>query len=345
MSSSWLPTASIETLKLRSALIKNIRQFFYERNILEVETPCLSHHTVTDPYLEALQCEHTEPGANTCRTLFLQTSPEYAMKRLLAAGSGDIFQLCKSFRNDEVGHQHNPEFTMLEWYRLNFSMQNLIDELVQLLMTILPINSVEQETYAELFIKYCDFDPLSISLTSLIEVCEDKGLGDYIQGVKQHLVNGDKASKINDKGNENNSVLLKDSALQVLFHQEIEPHIGKVVPMVVSHFPSSQASLATMNEDGVSANRFEVYYLGMELANGFNELQDAAKQEARFNDDNKKREQLGLTSKTLDTHFIAALNAGLPACSGVALGIDRLIMLALNKTHIKDVVSFSYDNC
>lgn len=350
MVNSWLPSASIETLKLRSALLTSIRHFFSERSVLEVETPSLSHHTITDPYIEALQSEHSEPGAKQSCTMFLQTSPEYAMKRLLAAGSGDIFQICKAFRNDEVGQYHNPEFTMLEWYRLNYSMQDLIDEVSQLLLRVLPVNAIEQYTYTELFQQHCQFDPISISYDSLIKYCEKQGLGDYLLGLSTYLDNNTeehKQEKMQDKHQQEvaQQLLLKDSALQVLFNQLIEPNIGQHAPVVVTHFPASQASLATLSDDAKHANRFEVYYLGIELANGFNELQDPKLQEARFCADNQKRQQLGLRTKVLDPHFMAALHAGLPACSGVAMGLDRLFMLALNKSHIKDVLSFSYHNC
>lgn len=341
MSKAWLPSASINTLKQRAQILATIRQFFDQRNVLEVETPSLSRATITDPYLNALATKHTEPGASTSNILYLQTSPEYAMKRLLSAGSGDIFQLCKSFRDDEVGAHHNPEFTMLEWYRLGFSMQDLIDEVGQLLVKVLPISKVEQFTYCELFEHYCNFSPLTASIESILICCEKVGLVGYMASIEQQLKqqNPSKALQAEQLS------LLKDSALQVLFNQEIEPHIGKEIPAVVSHFPASQASLATLAEDGLSAHRFEVYFKGLELANGFNELQDATTQKNRFLADNEKRKTLGLPEKEIDAHFIAALEAGLPACSGVALGVDRLIMLALNKQNIKDVLSFNYDNC
>jgi lysyl-tRNA synthetase class 2 len=143
----WKPTAKINVLRQRAAIIRSIRNFFYERDVLEVETPSLSANTVTDPYLTAMSTLHTEPGASVSKKLYLQTSPEFAMKRLLAAGSGDIFQICKSYRDDEVGRLHNPEFTMLEWYRVDFEMQALIDEVTALLVSVLPVTAVEQFSY------------------------------------------------------------------------------------------------------------------------------------------------------------------------------------------------------
>jgi lysyl-tRNA synthetase class 2 len=341
MSKAWLPSASISTLQQRAQIMASIRQFFYERSVLEVETPSLSHATITDPHLSALSTKHTEPGASTSNTLYLQTSPEYAMKRLLAARSGDIFQLCKSFRDDEVGAHHNPEFTMLEWYRLGFSMQDLINEVGELLIQILPISKVEQFTYSELFEQYCNFSPLTASVDTILSCCKQVGLASYIASIEQQLTLQQSSQALQGE----QAILLKDSALQVLFNQEIEPHIGQEIPAVVSHFPASQAALATLADDGLSAHRFEVYFKGLELANGFNELQDAAIQKQRFLADNEKRKTLGLPVKEIDAHFMSALEAGLPACSGVALGVDRLIMLALNKQNIKEVLSFNYDNC
>lgn len=335
MSERWQPSAHIKTLQERAQILAHIRHFFNERNVLEVETPSLSQHTITDPYLQALSTLHTEPGANESTQLYLQTSPEYAMKRLLAAGSGDVFQICKAYRDDEVGRFHNPEFTMLEWYRLGFSMQDLIDELKSLLERVLPIHGCEQFTYSELFVKYCGFDPIDITLDNLVSACKSCGLGDYILSLQEHFT----------EHNQIKPSLLKDSALQVLFNQKIEPNIGKLVPTVVTHFPATQASLANIDDDGRCAQRFEVYFKGIELANGFHELRDAALQQQRFNEDNRKRQAMNLHTVPIDPNFIAALTHGLPACAGVALGIDRLIMLALNKGHIKEVLSFYHGNC
>ncbi len=321
-------------LRQRAAILQHIRQFFLTRNVLEVETPSLSRHTITDPYLQALSTLHTEPGATSSTQLYLQTSPEYAMKRLLAAGSGDIFQLAKVFRDDEVGRLHNPEFTMLEWYRIGFDMQALIDEVAALLMLLLPIDRVEQATYSQLFERFCHFNPIAISVSALISQCTQRNLTNYVKSLQQSLASSDF-----------NEILLKDSLLQVLFNQEIEPHIGQHVPMVVTHFPASQASLASLAEDSSTANRFEVYFKKIELANGFHELTDPNSQKARFEADNQQRSALGLPQNEIDQRFIGALQKGLPPCAGVAVGIDRLIMLALNKTSIRDVLSFDYYHC
>lgn len=333
MTASWKPTASLDALRQRAAIIRSIRQFFHTRNILEVETPSLSANTITDPYLEAMSTQHTQPGASVSKALYLQTSPEYAMKRLLAAGSGDIFQICKSFRDDEVGRLHNPEFTILEWYRVGYDMQALIEEVAALLIAVLPVTEVEQFTYCELFEGLTSLNPLTINITELLAYCDANDLGEYaiiLQGSIEES---------------HHSSVLKDSLLQVIFSQQIEPKIGASNPVMVTHFPASQASLATLSACGQTANRFEVYYRGIELANGFNELTDANEQLSRFTQDNAKRAALGLATKAIDDDFIEALRCGLPPCSGVALGIDRLIMLASNKASIDDVISFSHINC
>ena len=336
MNQSWQPSASIETLRKRAALLHQIRVFFAQRKVLEVETPALSSHTITDPYLEAMHTLHTQGGAFTSSKLYLQTSPEYAMKRLLAAGSGDIFQLCKAFRDDEVGRIHNPEFTMLEWYRIGFSLQHLIDEVGSLLMATLKVEAVNQSSYSVLFERHLAFNPLKVDLPSLFEICAKLGLQDYVGSLRANLA---------DDENTHASVLLKDSILQVLFSTHIESLIGIDYPTVVVDFPASQASLATLHENGRTANRFEVYYKGIELANGFDELTDAQSQHLRFAQDNQKRSVLGLSIKPIDMHFMAALFSGLPQCAGVALGVDRLLMLALQKNTIEEVMSFSQRNC
>lgn len=333
MTDVWKPTANIDVLRQRAAIIRSIRLFFYNRNVLEVETPSLSANTITDPYLEAMSTQHTEPGASVSKKLYLQTSPEYAMKRLLAAGSGDIFQICKSFRDDEVGRLHNPEFTMLEWYRVNFDMQALIDEVAALLVIVLPITEVEQFTYRELFERFVHFNPLLITIAELKAYCDNNGLGEYANNLQGSIKESHQLS------------LLRDSLLQVIFSQQIESQIGTSNPVIVTHFPASQASLATLSACGQTAMRFEVYYRGIELANGFNELTDANEQIARFTQDNEKRSLLGLPTKPFDHHFINALRSGLPVCSGVAVGIDRLIMLAANKVSIDEVISFSHLHC
>lgn len=301
----WRPTATVANLQARARLIQHIRDFFSSHDVLEVETPCLSSGTVTDPYLEAFEVEGR----------FLQTSPEYAMKRLLAAGSGNIFQIAKAFRKEDCGRKHNPEFTLLEWYRCDFSLAQMFSEIEQLLQMTLGISHLEHHRYADLFAQYLNHDLNSISderLRALVdENCHGLDVSD------------------------------RDDCLTALFATCIEPVIGQQNPCIVSHFPASQASLARLDPTDPSvALRFEVYYQGIELANGFHELTDVNEQTQRFHEDNAKRVQMGLAEKPLDTHFLAALNAGLPDCIGVALGIDRLLMLKLGVDSISEVMAF-----
>ncbi|PCK33521.1 elongation factor P--(R)-beta-lysine ligase [Pseudoalteromonas piscicida] len=314
----WQPSATIETLKQRAAIVAKIRHFFAKRDVMEVETPSLSQASVTDPHLETFHTRFVGPNHSQGLPLYLQTSPEYAMKRLLAAGSGAIFQLGKAFRNEESGRHHNPEFTMLEWYRPGFDEFDLMAEIDELMRTILDCPASESMTYQQAFVTHLGFDPLSISLADLKKQAERYGYGD-IAAMEQN----------------------PDTLLQLLFCMEIEPKIGQQTPCFVYHFPASQAALAKLDsKDKRVAGRFELYYQNMELANGFNELTDATEQRARFVEDNQLRKNMGLAQVPADERLLAALDAGMPDCAGVALGIDRLVMLALNKTNISDVLSF-----
>ncbi len=315
---NWQPTASIETLRERAKLLQQIRAFFAEREVLEVDTPALSHATVTDVHLFSFDTQFFEPGANTSNTLYLQTSPEYAMKRLLAAGSGPIFQISKSFRNEEAGRHHNPEFTMLEWYRPGFDHLDLMEEVSNLLSTALQCADAEKVTYQSAFSRYLGCDPLEASLTELKAVCNEHGY----EAIAKHEDN-------------------KDTLLQLLFSQIVEPNIGLQRPCIVFDFPASQAALARISQtDNRVAERFEAYFKGIELANGFHELADANEQLARFEADNRKRKAMNLPIKPIDHHLIAALDAGFPNCAGVALGVDRLLMLQQNKASIEEVIAF-----
>jgi len=310
---SWEPTASLPILQQRAAIISQIRDFFKERHVLEVETPLLCLSTVTDPHLKSVQ------GTVLNETLYLQTSPEYCMKRLLAAGSGSIFQICKAFRDEELGAIHQPEFTLLEWYRVGFDQQALMDEVADLLYFILHCEKEERVTYEEIFVRHLRIDPLSASEEELHELANEYGLKE-LQG----------------------DVLLdRDFFLQWLMSEGVEPHIGKERPCFVYDFPATQAALACLNpKDPRVGERFEVYFKGMELANGFHELRDPKEQRARFERDLKKREALGLPLIPMDEAFLSALSAGFPDCAGVALGLDRLILLATKQQKISQVMSF-----
>lgn len=316
----WQPSASIENLLKRAKIIAEIRRFFTDRGLLEVETPVLSEFGVTDLHLSTFNTEFIAPFDALSKTLWLATSPEYHMKRLLAAGSGPIFQICKVFRNEEAGHRHNPEFTMLEWYRPHFDMYRLINEVDDLLQQILDCKPAESMSYQFAFQEYVGLDPLSASRKELVEVA------------RQH----------NFMAEEDED---RDTLLQFLFSEVVEPQIGQDAPVAIYHFPSSQAALAQLSpEDQRVAERFEFYYKGLELANGFHELTDASEQRRRFEQDNRQREKAGLPVRAIDDRFLGALEAGVPNTSGVALGVDRLIMIALGASTIKEVISFSIEN-
>lgn len=317
---NWQPCASIEQLKARAQLIAQIRQFFADRSVLEVDTPAMSHATVTDIHLQTFQTHFVGPGYAQGRPLFLMTSPEFHMKRLLAAGSGSIYQICKAFRNEENGRYHNPEFTMLEWYRVGYDHHQLMDEMDELLQLILKVGAATRLTYQQAFLSVLEVCPLEASLIELKTAATSLGLGDI-------------AEKEEDR----------DTLLQLLFSVGIEPKIGVQSPVFVYDFPSSQAALAKINaEDSRVADRFEVYFKGIELANGFHELDNPQEQLSRFVSDNQMRRERGLPMQPIDYHLIEALTSGLPPCAGVALGVDRLVMLALGEAHIDKVTAFSF---
>ncbi|MCG7537672.1 elongation factor P--(R)-beta-lysine ligase [Pseudoalteromonas sp. OOF1S-7] len=317
----WAPSASIETLRQRAAILAKIRAFFAAREVLEVETPSLAQASVTDVHLATFSTTFVGPGHASGTPLYLQTSPEFAMKRLLAAGSGAIYQIGKAFRNEESGRHHNPEFTMLEWYRPGFDEFALMAEVNDLMQAILGCPEADSLSYQQAFITHLGLDPLSASMDELRQLASLRGHG-HIAEQEQH----------------------RDTLLQLLFCMEIEPLIGQQAPCFVYHFPASQAALAQLNAaDPRVAGRFELYYRGMELANGFNELTDEVEQSARFDEDNALRAAMGLAPVAKDPRFLAALAQGLPACAGVALGVDRLVMLATGKTQLKEVIAFDVD--
>ncbi|KAF7768849.1 lysyl-tRNA synthetase, class II [Pseudoalteromonas citrea] len=314
----WMPSAKVATLRQRAMILQKIRAFFAERDVMEVETPSLCAASVTDAHLATFSTEYIGPGNSAGLPLYLQTSPEFAMKRLLAAGSGAIYQIAKAFRNEESGKHHNPEFTMLEWYRPDFDEFALMTEMNELMVHILDCQPCTSISYQQVFMDVLAIDPLSVGLDELKVEAAKYGYGDIAAVETQ-----------------------RDTLLQLLFCMEIEPKIGQQAPCFVYHFPASQAALAQLcADDKRVAGRFELYYKGMELANGFNELTDATEQATRFTQDNHLRVEMGLSPVDIDKHFLDALDYGLPACSGVALGIDRLIMLATGKSTIKDVIAF-----
>lgn len=309
----WHPSASFDSLKARAEILTQIRYFFKERNVFEVETPLLSHSTVSDPHIATIWASHQHTR------LYLQTSPEYAMKRLLAAGSGSIFQICKAFRNGDIGARHNPEFTLLEWYQVGFDHHALMNEMDELLQYILKTKSADRISCEELFQSFLKLSPHTSTLEEL-----------------KHA--------LKKEVNYSHEKMDRNTCLELLFTHCIEPYIAKEHPLFLYDFPISQAALAKIRlENPPVASRFEVYFKGLELANGFHELQDAVEQRARFEKDLQYRQKNNLPIAALDENFLAALNHGLPPCAGVALGVDRLVMLALGANQIGDVISFRFE--
>lgn len=316
---AWQPTASLDFLKRRAAILSKIRQFFAVRGVIEVETPALCQAGVSDPHLASIACQLVLSGSNESQSLYLQTSPEYAMKRLLAAGSGPIYQIAKAFRADEAGRWHNPEFTMLEWYRPAFTHRDLMIEVDALLRHILNCEVSYCVSYGDLFAQHFSIDPYQPDIKQLRAVANQHDI--FVQ---------------------NSETLDETTWLQLLMANIIEPTLGfgNQATMVID-FPPEQAALAKIHPGPPAvAERFEVYWQGMELANGFHELLDAHEQRSRFEANNAWREKNNLPVMALDEKFLAALDYGLPSCAGVALGVDRLIMAALNADNLEEVIAF-----
>lgn len=316
----WRPKAPREQLIKRAAILAKIRRFFADKQVLEVETPLLSQATVPDPALESITASIRDPRSSKTLTYYLQTSPEYAMKRLLAAGSGSIYQMSKAFRQDEWGRLHNPEFTLLEWYRLDFDHHALMTEVDELLQTLLQTLPAERYSYLEAFERVLGLNP---------HEAEENELEDCARRQEGIQINGQ---------------LSRDGWLHLLMSHCLEPELGKDRPTFIYDFPVSQAALARIRPGKPPlASRFEVYYRGIELGNGFHELKASDEQRARFLNDLESRRNQGLETVPLDERLLAALDHGLPDCAGVAMGVDRLIMLALGCERIEEVMSFTFE--
>ena len=310
---SWRPTSSIDDLKSRAKYLAQIRAFFANREYLEVETPFMAKNGVTDVHLANIKAYFRN------QAYYLQTSPEYHMKRLLAAGSGPIYQLARVFRDDECGRWHNPEFSLLEWYQLGVDHWYLIQEMQDLFQALGDVPDFVHLSYQDAFLNACQFSPFHSEKQEIQEVCQRFGFGDVLQPDESF-----------------------DQYLHLLMAMVVEPFLGchYSQPVVVYDFPASQACLAQVS--GEVAHRFEVYWRGVELANGFHELTDVHLQTQRFAEDLKLRSEMGLSAMAIDESFLAAMAFGLPECSGVALGLDRLFALFLNKASIAEVMSFSF---
>lgn len=323
-SGDWRPNATLEVLHLRARMLESVRAFFSARGVLEVETPVLSAAATPDPALESFATNYTGPGAPRGRTLYLHTSPEFPMKRLLAAGSGSIYQICRVFRNGESGRQHNPEFTMIEWYRVDFDHHALMDEVAALvgetLAGQLTLGPPEKLTYQEAFERVLDINPHTATAAELARaaVRHDIDAPTMRAGHDEHAVWRD-----------------------LLLSHLIEPRLGHGQLTFLHDFPASQASLARiLPGQPPLAARFELYLNGVELANGFHELADAAEQRTRFERQLHARDILEAPRVPLDERLLAGLGAGLPDCAGVALGFDRLVMLAAHAPAIDAVMAF-----
>ncbi len=285
----------------------------------EVITPVLGLSGGTDPAIEPLQTCCHGPGFASGLTLYLQPSPEFFMKRLLAAGSGSIYQIAQVFRDGESGKRHNPEFTLLEWYRPGFDHHQLIAETAELaqhlLETPLPVQKL---SYCELFQQQFSWHPLSVSDAELERTARDHGVAVTVK-------------------------MERDQWLDLLMSLVIEKQLGRDRLTFVYDYPASQASLARLNpHDPQLASRFELYYQGVELANGFHELLDAEEQLQRFEADNRQRRAAGQNALPIDHQLIEAMRNGMPDCAGVAVGLDRLWMLKLNAASLDEVLNFSF---
>jgi len=313
---SWHPTASFGALELRARMLRAAREYFAATKTLEVETPTLSRAAVTDVHLASVNS--TVNG----QPRFLHTSPEYAMKRLLASGCGDIYQIARVYRDGESGRFHNPEFTMIEWYRVGIDHHALMTDVEQLAAALLPAHRSSERAERISFRDAVQLhagvdafdDPISVLLGALTNAKVD-----VPQGLEQD----------------------RDACLDLIVSTLVGPKLGRDRLTFVHDFPASQAALARVH--GRVASRFEAYLDGIELANGFHELVDVIEQRKRFDADNEERERRGLKRMPVDENFLAALEHGLPECAGVALGFDRLVMCATGAKHIDEVLAFPFD--
>lgn len=289
-----------------------------EKNVLEVDTPVLSRTASCDLNLDSFSTDLTKT-----KKLYLQTSPEFAMKRLLASGSGSIYQIAKSFRQSEQGRFHNPEFTLLEWYRLGFKLDDLIGEMIELLMLCFGQNlAFTTVTYQQIFLQLTGINPHQATLSELMNYAANRGNPEALGICGDNLANG----------------------LDYVFSQYVQPKLKKEVVYFVTNYPACMAMLAKLDDgEPVTAKRFEVYFNNVELANGYEELTDAVEQRQRFQHELTERSEAGLDEVPMDEHLLAALSHGLPECSGVAMGLDRLLMLMTEAKSIDEVLTFPID--
>lgn len=314
--SEWKPGASREVIRERAEVLRRIRRFFERREVLEVDVPLLSGATGTDLNIECV--ESTVCGQRA----WLQSSPEFFLKRLLAAGCGDVYCLGKAFRDAEVGRHHNPEFTMLEWYRLGWDEYRLMDEVVELVIAVVGQLNVQKASYQHVFFQAVGVDPHTAPLDTLRDMAVDCGSAAW----------------------RNES---RENCLDLLFSTVVEPRLPQGLALIYD-YPECQAALAQRgySAEGVAiARRFEVFYSGLELANGYLELRDSEEQQRRFKRDLQQRQLVDKPLPNSDQRYLAALQNSLPACAGVALGVDRLIMQMLGCNSLDQVLPFSWPRC
>lgn len=325
MTDNWKPGCSIELIHLRAKLLHEIRAFFYANNVLEVETPILCQAAGTDPYLEPFTSQQSTAAEKN--GLYLQTSPEFAMKRLLAANTQSIYQICKAFRQGESGRFHNPEFTILEWYRVGFNLQQLMDDVEHLLSQFIPMerfpDKAERISYSDIFVQYTGLNALQFDLAAYQSFAELQGYPEASE-----LCGLDYAAW-----------------LDFLFSHSVQAHIGKTALCMVYDYPACLPSLARLNSaNPLLVERVEVFLQGVELGNGYFELSDAQEQARRFEQDILLRERNGSAKVDKDERLLAALQSGLPDCSGIAIGLDRLLMVISQKNTIDEVLAFTIKN-
>lgn len=310
-----------QKLSFRGDVFRVIREYFYKEAVVEVDTPIMSQFGNPDPALLNFKAKYHGPGKLYQHEMFLITSPEYHMKRLLAEGSGSCYYLGKVFRDGEISPRHNPEFTMLEWYRLDYTLEQLMEEVVTLIKRITQKDlAVETYSYLAAFEKILEINPFEMDLSALVAFIKAKGI--------------DLTFELRDK----------DEALDLIVSHLIEPAFDPQKITLLYHYPASQASLSKVVEvDGYQVGkRFEAYWQGLELANGYEELTNSQEQRSRFMAENLQREKIGYQAVLIDELLLEALDQ-VPFCSGVALGVDRLLMAMQQTTEIQDVIPFGFE--
>ena len=314
-SCGWRPSAGIDALRLRARLLRAVRAYFDDQGVTEVETPALGATTVTDPSIESLGARD-----RAGRSWYLQTSPEFAMKRLLAAGSGSIYQITRAFRDGERGRHHNPEFSILEWYRVGFDHHRLIDDVDALLDRVLAPRRSSRLTFREAFGRHLGLDPFTATMGELHDACASRGF----------------ASR--------DAAATRDECLDHLLAHAVQPALGPGRVYLLD-FPASQAALARVRTGPPDvAERFELYLDGIEVANGYHELRDAGELRRRMRRDVEMRRRSTRPAPAVDERLLAAHEAGLPPCAGVAVGFDRLVMLAGGYRTLREVLAFPVDS-